>query len=167
MVDALMMKSMEPGGVHHGLLQMVGDWEGLAHTWFAPGPPSDESTWTGSIRSLLGGRFLLHSYHGMIQGKTLEGCMLIGVQLKPQRAQMAWIDSFHNGAAMMLCEGEAIEKGVSVLGHYGAPPGPKWGWRTDIVLDSDLALRIVMTNIPPEGEGDPAKAVEVLYQRKN
>ena len=166
MVDTALVNSLKTGGIHNLLRQMEGEWEGPALTWFEPGPPSDESTWRGSIRRVLGDRFLLHTYEGSMQGKALEGSMLIGVHLKSRKAQMAWIDSFHNGTAMMQCEGEPIENGISVLGSYGDPPGPLWGWRTTIVLESDLSLRITMTNIPPEGQGEPAKAVEVLYLRK-
>jgi hypothetical protein len=166
MIDTALVNSLKSGGVHNLLRQMEGEWEGPASTWFEPGPPSDESTWRGSIKRVLGDRFLMHTYEGSIQGKALEGVMLIGVHLKTGVAQMTWIDSFHNGTAMMHCEGEPIENGISVLGSYIAPPGPNWGWRTTLVLESDLSLRITMTNIPPEGQGEPAKAVEVLYLRK-
>jgi hypothetical protein len=166
MVDTALVNSLKMGGVHNLLRQMEGEWEGPVSTWFQPGPPSDESIWRGSIQRVLGDRFLLHTYEGSMQGKALEGSMLIGVHLKTRKAQMAWIDSFHNGTAMMLCEGEPIENGISVLGSYGEETGQRWGWRTTIVLESDLSLRITMTNIPPEGQGEPAKAVEVLYLRK-
>lgn len=166
MIDAQLVNSLKAGGVHNLLRQMEGEWEGPVSTWFQPGPPSDESVWRGSIKRVLGDRFLMHTYEGSIQGKALEGVMLIGVDLTTKRPQMAWIDSFHNGTAMMQCIGERIENGISVLGSYGNPDRPLWGWRTDLVLESDLSLRITMTNIPPEGQGEPAKAVEVLYLRK-
>lgn len=166
MVDTALVNSLKTGGVHNLLRQFEGEWEGPALTWFQPGPPSDESTWRGSIKRVLGDRFLLHTYEGTMQGKALEGQMLIGFHLKARKVQMAWIDSFHNGTGMMQCEGEPIENGISVLGGYGGETGQLWGWRTTIVLESDLSLRITMTNIPPAGLGEPAKAVEVLYLRQ-
>lgn len=48
-------------------------------------------------------------------------------------------------------------------GDGQTPPGPRWGWRTEIEQPDDDRLVIVMTNISPDGE--EAKAVEVEYTR--
>jgi hypothetical protein len=66
------------------------------------------------------------------------------------------------GDAAMPCAGTAGDVGVVLLGSYGGGGGPDWGWRIVIVPDGD-DLRLVMTNITPEGQEAPA--VEARYAR--
>ena len=55
-------ESSSPGGAHHRLNLLAGDWEGTTRTWFEPGVLADESPMAGRIRPLLGGRFIRHEY---------------------------------------------------------------------------------------------------------
>ena len=43
----------------------------------------------------------------------------------------AWVDSVHNGTAIMVSEGElGATDAISVLGSYGGGDGPPWGRTT-------------------------------------
>ncbi|HRO69270.1 MAG TPA: DUF1579 domain-containing protein [Chitinophagaceae bacterium] len=153
-------------GAHLQLSKLVGDWEGTAKTWFEPDKLADESPVRGSMRLILGGRFILHEYKGSLSGKPLEGMAIIGYHIGLKKYQCAWIDSFHNGTAIMFSEGEKGDPRLSVLGSY-AYVTPEieqhWGWRTEIEIISDNAINITAYNITPEGEA--SKATETIYKK--
>ncbi len=78
--------------------------------------------------------------------------MSTGDDLRAARFMISWVDSFHNGSALMLSEGSGLLRGnaVSILGHYpGADGGPLWGWRTEVRLVDADHLTITHFNLPP------------------
>ena len=147
------------------LTQLVGSWKGQTRTWFMPGELADESTWEGTFRLVLSGRFLMHEYSGSLQGNPLEGIALIGFNEQRQRFEMAWVDSFHNGQAIMFSVGGAKGDPFTVLGSFpDFSGGPDWGWRTQIdLLDADH-LTIRHYTITPQGE--EGLGVETVYTRQ-
>ena len=160
-----MEKSLS-AGPHLQLSKLTGNWEGRAKTWFEPGVVGDDSPISGTIRPVLDGKFALHEYRGSLGGKPLQGIAIIGYHLDLQKYQVAWVDSFHNGTAIMFSQGKKGAEGIDVLGSY-AYVTPEleqhWGWRTEISLLSDRELVITSFNISPEGEED--KATEMRYRR--
>lgn len=86
-----------------------------------------------------------------------------------KRWECAWVDSIHNGSAIMFSHtsGDADPAHFAVLGSYGdgqTPPGPRWGWRTEIERPDEDRLLITMTNISLDG--GETRAVEVECVRK-
>ncbi len=51
-----------------------------------------------------------------------------------------------------------------MLVSYEAPSGPPWGWRTEI--QQPEADRVIITHDHITLDGQEAKAVETVYQRK-
>ena len=154
-------------GVHNQLSKLAGDWEGTTKVWFEPDKIADESPVKGKMRMILDGRFILLEYSGSFGGKTLEGMMIIGYHLALEQYQAAWIDSYHNGTAIMFSEGKRNDPAFSVLGSYAyvTPEMEQhWGWRTEIKSVNEDELIITAFNISPEGE--EAKATETLYRKK-
>ena len=152
-------------GPHFQLKNMVGEWEGTATTWFEPDTIADQSPITGSMRLILGGRFLLHEYNTKFGGQPIEGLAIFGYHLALEQFQSAWMDSFHNGTAIMFSEGKRSGGDFSILGSYAyvTPEMEQhWGWRTTIESDADT-VTIIAYNVTPEGE--ESKATEILYRR--
>ena len=151
-------------GIHQHIQAMIGEWKGTTKTWFEPNVVADESPMTGSITAILGGRFLLYQYNGSMNDTPFEGSATIGYDISNAKFQVAWIDTFHMGTAIMLSEGSSVEHGFLVLGSYGGPeiPAP-WGWRTVVQLETLDRLVITAFNISPEGQED--KATETIYTR--
>jgi hypothetical protein len=159
-------KASKSAGVHHQLSKLEGKWEGIARTWFEPGKLADESPITGTMRLILGGRFILHEYVGSLQNKSFEGIAIYGYHLGLKKFQGAWIDSFHNGTAIMFSEGKKGSEDFTMLGNYAyVTPDIEqyWGWRTKIDFVNDDEVMIMAYNVSPEGE--EAKATEVAYKK--
>lgn len=151
-------------GLHARLARMAGSWEGPFRIWFEPGKLADESVQRGTIRSLLGGRILLHEYAGSCTGEAFEGVAMIGCHLDEQRFECAWAEDFGTGTSIMYSTGTPGDPRFAVLGSYGdGQGGPRWGWRTELEQVDDDHLTIRMYNITPEGQ--EALAVETCYRR--
>lgn len=152
-------------GYHKQLSALAGEWQGSTKTWFEPDKVHDESPAHGTIKPLLGGRFLLHEYKGSFEGKPLEGFAIIGFHLLSGTFQCAWIDSFHMGTGILFSESTPTENLFSALGHYGNWEGfpEKWGWRTVINMQDENNMTITAYNISPEGEEQIATQTE--YKR--
>lgn len=153
-------------GAHHQLSRLGGEWEGTTKTWFDPDKLADESPVRGIMRLILDGRFIMHEYKGSLSGKPFEGIAIYGYHLALKKFQCSWIDSFHNGTAIMFSEGKKGADDFAMVGSYAyvTPEMEQhWGWRTNIEIISDDEVMITAYNISPEGQED--KATETLYKR--
>jgi hypothetical protein len=166
------MSAQDGIGPHQHLARMAGEWEGSYRLWFEPDMLAAESAQRGTLRAVLGGRFLLHEYTWDFDGRSHAGIALYGYHIDERRWECAWVDSFHTGSSIMYsvspghADVDTVAERFSVLGSYGdgqTPPGPRWGWRTAIEQPDDDSLVIVMTNIAPDGR--EGRAVEVNYAR--
>ena len=112
---------------------------------------------------------MLHEYEGSLGGETLQGVAIYGYNQARGRFEAAWVDSFHNGSALMYSVGAgepapSRTQLFSALGSYPDPTGgPDWGWRTVIEQPDPDHLTITMYNITPDGQED--LGVETQYTR--
>lgn len=149
---------------HPQLAALVGNWKGVTKTWFEPEKLADESLWQAEFKLVLGGRFLLYTYQGSIQGTPLEGMALLGYNDQRKRYEMAWVDTFHNGSGIMFSHGGEQKGSFNVLGSFPTgPDSPDWGWRTEILPGKNGELICTHYGITPEGQ--EWKGVETIYNR--
>lgn len=151
-------------GPHFQLSRLVGEWKGTTKTWFDPSKLEDESSINGTMRLVLDGRFIMHEYQSSFGDQSLSGIAIFGYDLNTQKYQCAWMDTFHNGTAIMFSKGNKGDEGFNVLGSYAyiTPETEKhWGWRTQLEMISDSEILITAYNISPEGQ--ETKATETNY----
>jgi len=160
------LETSKTSGPHHQLSRLVGAWQGMVRTWFEPDNVADESLISGTMKLILDDRFIMHEYQGSFGDKPLQGIAIYGYDLNQQKYQFAWMDSFHNGTAIMFSQGKKEDQQFNTLGSYAyiTPEIEQhWGWRTEINFVSDDELLITAYNISPEGE--ETKATETAYKR--
>jgi len=153
-------------GPHFQLTKLVGEWKGTTKTWFDPSKLEDESPINGTMRLVLDGRFIMHEYQSSFGDQSLSGIAIFGYDLNTQKFQCAWMDTFHNGTAIMFSKGSKGDEGINVLGSYAyiTPETEQhWGWRTQLEMISDNEMMITAFNISPEGQ--ETKATETNYRK--
>jgi hypothetical protein len=146
------------------LESLAGRWTGKS-TLVLPtiAPPGSVSDSIATIAPVARGKFGRIEYSWAYDGSPHEGVLLVGRENKSYAAQVLWIDSWHQSEKFMLSDGRLDASGaVDVLGHYPAPTGPDWGWRTAIRARPD-GWELVMHNISPEGE--ETLAFHSVYRR--
>jgi hypothetical protein len=151
-------------GAHANLAKLKGHWKGTTKTWFEPGVLADESPMSGTIRPILGGRFMLYEYSGTLSDRPFEGAAMIGYDLATQTFQSAWVDSFHMSTAIMLSEGVSSESFKATGSYFTGQDTPRWFWRSEIEIIDDGHIVLSAYNISPDG--DEALATETHYFRK-
>src|SRR5689334_17418722 len=134
-------ETSKESGNHHKLAKLAGKWEGITKTWFEPGKLADESVLKGTMKLVLGGKYVIHEYSGTMQGKPYEGISIYAYDLNEDRFESVNIDSFHTGTFIMMQSGKANSGNFSALGEYRWIVSPeeiqKWGWRTEINIAED------------------------------
>jgi len=146
------------------LTTLVGNWKATNRLWLSPDEPVRESKVTASVALAAQGQFITIAYTWAEDGPQ-DGLLMIGQAAQSNAVKAAWIDSWHNGDKLMLCEGSLSTEGaVSVKGSYPAPSGPDWGWRIVIEPQANDAWRMVMYNITSEGQEQ--LAVEASFTRQ-
>lgn len=143
------------------LAPLAGRWRGTSHLFLEPGSPGRPSPSTAAVTPVARGKFVRLDYTWE-EGGPQEGSYLFGFEKKRNRTTAAFVDSWHMSDVAMVCEGDPAEGRVDVLGHYAAPPGPDWGWRTTLAPEGS-GFRLRMFNLSPEGQED--LAVDCLYER--
>src|SRR5712691_924426 len=140
----------------------AGEWAGPSRLVVTPGEAERVSESRLSVALVAGGKCARVDYTWADEGKAQDGVMLFGFDRDSGVVTMAWVDSWHTGEKVMVCSGAAKADGsVDVLGHYAAPPGADWGWRTLISPEGEK-LVVRMFNVSPEGM--EALAVEAEYR---
>lgn len=157
--------TFELSPAHVVLGRFVGHWRGATQLWFDPAKEPERTMTELHAELVLGGRWLRVTYQGVAFAKPHAGEMILGYHDDAREYEVAWIDSFHTGSAIMLSTGRAETPGVvSVLGSYLAGT-QRWGWRTRLECPSPDELLLQAFNVPPDQAGLEEPAIESRLAR--
>lgn len=146
--------------------KMTGEWKGknrLYTTWIEENPVH-ESESVAEVNLAANSKFLKIQYDWIYENESQEGLLLIGSEKDSDEVKAFWIDSWHMGDKFMSCDGNFSGDSILMKGFYEVPNHPDWGWRTDIIFDTENTFKIVMYNVTPEGVED--LAVETEFSRQ-
>jgi hypothetical protein len=145
------------------LIRVAGTWKGTYRLWL-PSQEVQRSSSTAAVTPLLGERFARIEYTWSYHGEPQAGSLLFGFETRRRRLSAIWIDSWHMGDKLMVCQGAVKRNGaLSASGFYSVPSAPDWGWRTVIEAGGGRSFRMIMYNVAPEGREE--LAVEAAYSR--
>lgn len=157
-------KIIELMSIDQTLSDLVGTWKGTnrLHVLWMP-EKLKESEASATVRSKMNGQFLSFEYTWAYDGEPHEGLLIVGCDPQSDAVQAVWTDSWHSKDVLMLCNGNQREDGgISVIGYYAVPENPDWGWRTEVIPNSD-GFRYAMYNVSPVGVEE--LAVETDFAR--
>lgn len=144
------------------LADRLGAFAGDGLLVLQPHAPDERAPAALRLSTVLGGR-LLRLQHGWLRsdGRPCAGELTLGVSEGEGLLLGAWVDSFHNGSAVMGLSGPIPDGGpLRLEGSFFAGPGlARWGWQIELGPDGDAGLLLRMFVVPP-GEA-PALAVEL------
>jgi Protein of unknown function (DUF1579) len=147
--------------------ELIGNWTGtnlLRLNWLTP--PNHLSPTSLTVAPVAKGKFLSFTYDWSHENVAQEGLLVLGHDREDGVVTAAWIDSWHMTSKILTCMGSIDRHGaIDVRGSYAAPPGPDWGWRIVISVQSGGQLQITMYNCSPEGVEE--LAVQANYERKS
>jgi Protein of unknown function (DUF1579) len=165
--DAMMkawQEYMTPGPMHQMLAKGVGEWTADVKMWMEPGKPPTESSGTGEIKSILGGRYFAGTYNGTFNGMTMTGQEITGYDNAKKKFFNTWIDNF--GTGIMHLEGTYDER-TKTYSYSGTEVDPMSGndvpvrETIQIVNNDHHHMEMFMTK-----EGQEFKTMEIDYTRK-
>ena len=147
------------------LKRLSGEWQGTNRLWISPDDPARTSSTTARVSFAAHDSFMQIEYGWEFEGEHQDGLLLLGNPKMQETVKAAWIDSWHMGEDLMVCDGiKEDENVISVQGSYPAPPGPDWNWRIIIEPGDGESFKIIMYNISPAGQEN--LAVEAVYVRQ-
>jgi len=158
------MAYMTPGEEHKEMASETGEWSVATKMWSAPEAPPMESTATAKFKMILGGRYQVQEWTGVMMGMPFEGFALTGFDNQTREYTSIWADSM--GTGTMVSKGKRGEDGVIELtGEMVNPMGGTMKTRTVLQADENGNPKMEMFVTSPEHEGE-MKMMELVYTRK-
>jgi len=99
---------MTPGKEHQQMGTSAGNWKAATKMWMDPTQPPMEMEARVQSEMILGGRYLVSRYNGMMMNMPFEGTSTLGYDNATKKFVSSWIDNM--GTGMMYMEGQWQDK---------------------------------------------------------
>jgi len=158
-MEQMMMQLAAPGAAHQHLATMAGKWTTTQTTYMEGTPESSTGAYEGEV--VLGGRYILGRFKGMMMGQPFEGMSIDGYDNGKQEYFSIWLDSM--GTGFYLAQGNASADGRT-LSHKGTMSmGPmEIPSRSETVFVDKDTVQFTMWHTMG---GQEMKAMEMTYKR--
>ncbi len=99
---------MTPGKEHQQMGTTVGNWKAATKMWMDATQPPMEMEARVQSEMILGGRYLVSRFNGMMMDMPFEGTSTLGYDNATKKYVSSWIDNM--GTGMMYMEGQWQDK---------------------------------------------------------
>ena len=114
-----MKKAATPGAEHAQMQRMAGTWSVQAKCWFKPELPAEEWTGTAECKPILGGRYLVEDFTGVMSMGPYHGHGMLGFNNTTKEWEHIWLDDMSTG--MIVSRGESQDGGASLHATFTCP----------------------------------------------
>lgn len=164
----MMQEWAQPGPEHAELAKVVGTWDQEITMWMYPNAEPQTSAGVSTIKTILGGRFLLEKVRGEMdmggEKMLFEGLGIFGYDNFKKKYVYTWVDNM--GTMIMLAEGTPDATG-KVITYLGEIPDPATGETKTVKTisrrESDDREVVEMHNQLPDGSW--FKSMEIVMTR--
>ena len=156
------MSYMTPGEPHKMLAEEAGKWDCEMKFWMSPGAPAQTYKVTADIEMILGGRYQVSDYKGMVMGMPFEGKGTVAYDNAEKIYVSTWIDNM--GTGLMVMKGKK-EGNVIHFSGEGIDPvsGERIKMREVYTIVDKNTRKLEMFNIV---DGKEFKTMEIIMKRK-
>ena len=117
------MKLTAPNENHAFLKNFVGEWNVSTTAWMQPGAPPATSSSTSKAELVLGGRYVMIKYEGLMFGQPFEGIQIVGYDNQQQKYVSFWIDNMSTAFYLTTGTREATTNTMDDTGVWPDPMG--------------------------------------------
>ncbi|RYZ34354.1 MAG: DUF1579 domain-containing protein [Sphingobacteriales bacterium] len=159
------MAAMTPGEPHKELAKSDGKWTAEASMWMQEGAPPETSTGTMTNKMVLGGRFQMGEYKGVMMGGPFEGFSLVGYDNTKKKFVSNWIDNMGTGIMSMEGTWDNATKSMNLTGSMLDPATGKTCDMKEVftMVDNDHQTMEMWGQDPKTGKS--FKTMEIKFTR--
>jgi len=159
------MKLMAPNENHAFLKSFVGEWNVTTTAWMQPGAPPSTSSSTSKAELVLGGRYLMMKYGGLMFGQPFEGIEIIGYDNLQKKFTSFWIDNTSTSFYLTTGTRDTTANTIDDTGLWPDPMGgsSKVHAVTRLVSPDEFTYELYMVG----PDGTEFKSLENRATRKN
>ena len=118
-----MQKAATPGAEHAMIQRMAGSWSVQAKCWMKPELPAEEWTGSAECQPILGGRYLVENFTGVMSMGPYHGHGMLGYNNATKEWEHVWLDDMSTG--MIVSRGGSLEGGSAMHATFICPANGK------------------------------------------
>lgn len=108
----LQAPTLEPGPQHKALHQLIGEWKFELLNMEDGEPGTVSARGTGTIQSVLGGRYLIWNTTAESEGGEVHGAGLLGYDMLQKQYEFLWVSGRTTGMPIARGEGVLMGRGI-------------------------------------------------------
>jgi hypothetical protein len=158
---------MTPGEEHAELAESVGHWDVQMRMWMMPGAAPEESRGIAEVRPIMGGRYFVEDFDGLmkVDGEEVafEGKNILGYDKHKEKYVYCWFDDM--GTGLFVGEGTKQEDG-SIVFYGDAPDFLQGGMKRTKSVSRELSSDKHQFEMYEQTEDGWRKTFEMTYTRR-
>lgn len=164
-MDSLWKVFKTPGEMHKWMEKTNGSWEAELSVWIDPSAPPEKSKATMVQSSILGGRYVVGKFSGVIFKLPTEGQSTMSYDNGKKMFVSTWIDNQGTGIVYMSGNYDEKTKTLNLSGYQtDFMTGKDTNIREELTLIDDDSY--TMTMFGPGMDGNEMKMMQGTYKRK-